>query len=221
MSSVALNVETGRSTGSAASRRLRAEGKVPAIVYGHGKEPQPIAVDQRELEMAFRAEGGRNVVFSLDLGGKAQTAVAQSIQRHPYKPLFQHIDFLLINLDEVISAEVTLHIEGESIGARGGAVMEVVRPTIQVRSVLSNLPSQISIDVTEMDQGDTLRIGDLPEIEGVEYLEDAGLTVVTITAASKVEEPEAEVEEGEEGEVLFDEDGEPIEAEEVAEEPAE
>lgn len=218
MPSIALNVETGRPTGSPASRRLRAQGKVPAVVYGHGTEPLAIAVDQRELEMAFRNVGGRNVVFSLELGGKAQTAVAQSVQRHPYKPLFQHIDFVLINLDEMISAEVTLHIVGESIGALGGAVMEVVRPTIQVRSVLSNLPSQIDIDVTEMDQGDTLRISDLPEMPGVEYLEDAGLTVVTITAASKVEAPEEEIEVDEDAE-LFDEDGEPIEA--VAEEPTE
>ncbi len=218
MSSVVLTVETGRSTGSAASRRLRAEGKVPAIVYGHGTESLAIAVDQRELELAFHTEAGRNVIFSLDLGGKPQTAIAAEIVRHPYKPLYRHIDFILVNLDEVISTEVPLHIVGQSLGSLAGAVMEVVRPQIEVRAVLSNLPSQIDLDVTAMNQGDTLRIGDLPVLEGVEYLEDAELTVVTITAASQIEAPEEEVEEGDEE--LLDEDGEPIEAE-SDEEPAE
>ncbi len=206
MSSVALNVETGRPTGSAASRRLRAEGKVPAIVYGHGTDALPIAVDHRELELAFHTEAGRNVIFSLDLGGKEQTAIAQAVERHPFKPFITHIDFLLVNLDEVVTAEVPIRVEGESIGTRAGAVMSVVRPLIQVRAVLSNLPSEIPLDVSELDQGDTLRISDLPVFEGVEYLEDDGLTVVTITAASQIDLPEEEVEEedlellGEEGE---------------------
>lgn len=194
MSTLVLKVETGRSTGSAASRRLRAEGKVPAIVYGHGKDPLPIAVDHRELELAFHTPAGRNVVFMLDLGGKPQTAVAQEIVKHPFKPFIHHIDFLLVNLDEVVTVDVPLSIIGESIGSREGGVMEVIRPQIHVRAVLSNLPSEISLDVSEMDQGDTLRIGDLPEIPGVEYVDDAGLTVVTITHASQVETPEEEAE---------------------------
>lgn len=192
MSTLALKVETGRSTGSAASRRLRAEGKVPAIVYGHGLDPLPIAVDHRELELAFHTSAGRNVVFMLDLGGESQTAVAQEIVKHPFKPLIHHIDFLLVNLDEVVTADIPILIIGESIGSREGGVMSVVRPQISVRAVLSNLPSDISLDVSEMDQGDTLRIGDLPDLPGVEYVDDADLTVVTITTASEIEAPEEE-----------------------------
>ena len=205
MSSVSLNVETRQETGSAASRRLRAEGKVPGIVYGHGSDPMTITVDHRELDLAFHTEAGRNVIFELDLGGKkAQTAIAQAIDRHPFKPFIRHVDFLLVSLDEEITADVPVAIQGEAPGARDGGVMEVIRPTVQVTAILSALPSEIVVDVSELGQGDTLRIGDLPEMEGVAYAEEDGLTVITITAASEVELPEEEIE------VELDEDGEPI-----------
>ena len=205
MSSVSLNVETRQETGSAASRRLRAEGKVPAIVYGHGSDPMTITVDHRELDLAFHTEAGRNVIFELDLGGKkAQTAIAQAIDRHPFKPFIRHVDFMLVSLDEEITADVPVSIQGEAPGARDGGVMEVIRPTVQVTAILSALPSEILVDVSELGQGDTLRIGDLPEMDGVVYAEDDGLTVVTITAASQVELPEEDVE------VELGEDGEPI-----------
>ncbi|NND85537.1 MAG: 50S ribosomal protein L25 [Acidimicrobiia bacterium] len=205
MSSVSLNVETRQETGSAASRRLRSEGKVPAIVYGHGSDPLTITVDHRELDLAFHTEAGRNVIFELDLGGKkTETAIAQAIDRHPFKPFIRHIDFMLVNLDEELTADVPVTMVGEAPGARDGGLMEVIRPTVRVTAILSSLPSEIVIDVSELGQGDTLRIGDLPEMEGVVYAEDEGLTVVTISAVSEVELPEVEVE------VELDEDGLPI-----------
>lgn len=198
MSSVSLIVETRQETGSAASRRLRAEGKVPAIVYGHGDDPIAITVDHRELELAFHTEAGRNVIFELDLGGKKkQTAIAQAIDRHPFKPFIRHVDFMLVNLDEELTADVPVSLIGEAPGARDGGVMEVIRPTVQVTAILSALPSEIVLDVSELAQGDTLRIGDLPVMEGVVYAEEENLTVVTITAASQVELPESELEDEE------------------------
>jgi large subunit ribosomal protein L25 len=218
MSSVSLNVETRQETGSAASRRLRAEGKVPAIVYGHGSDPLTITVDHRELDLAFHTDAGRNVIFELDLGGKnPQTAIAQAIDRHPFKPFIRHVDFMLVSLDEEITADVPVAIQGEAPGARDGGVMEVIRPTVQVTAILSALPSEIVVDVSGLGQGDTLRIGDLPVMDGVAYAEDDGLTVVTITAASQVELPEEELE------VELGEDGEPLAgaAEESEEDAAE
>ena len=215
MSSVSLNVETRQETGSAASRRLRAEGKVPAIVYGHGSDPMTITVDHRELDLAFHTEAGRNVIFELDLGGKkAQTAIAQAIDRHPFKPFIRHVDFMLVSLDEEITADVPVSIQGEAPGARDGGVMEVIRPTVQVTAILSSLPSEIVVDVSELGQGDTLRISDLPVMDGVVYAEDDGLTVVTITAASQVELPEEELE------VELGEDGEPLVVGEESDEDA-
>lgn len=201
MSSVSLTVETRQETGSAASRRLRAEGKVPAIVYGHGTDPLTISVDHRELELAFHTDAGRNVIFELDLGGKGtETAIAQAIDRHPFKPFIRHIDFMLVNLDEELTADVSVTVEGSSPAVRDGGVLELIRPTVQVTAILSALPSEIVVDVSAMEMGDTLRIADLPVMDGVVYAEDEGLTVVTISAPSQVELPESELDEDEDAE---------------------
>ncbi len=201
MSSVSLTVESRQETGSAASRRLRAEGKVPAIVYGHGTDPLTISVDHRELELAFHTDAGRNVIFELDLGGKGtETAIAQAIDRHPFKPFIRHIDFMLVNLDEELTADVSVTVEGSSPAVRDGGVLELIRPTVQVTAILSALPSEIVVDVSAMEMGDTLRIADLPVMDGVVYAEDEGLTVVTISAPSQVELPESELDEDEDAE---------------------
>ncbi len=221
MSSVSLTVETRQETGSAASRRLRAEGKVPAIVYGHGTDPLTISVDHRELELAFHTDAGRNVIFELDLGGKGtETAIAQAIDRHPFKPFIRHIDFMLVNLDEELTADVSVTVEGSSPAVRDGGVLELIRPTVQVTAILSALPSEIVVDVSAMEMGDTLRVGDLPVMDGVVYAEDEDLTVVTISAPSQVELPESELgdEEGAEPALIGEDEGEDSEGAEGSDE---
>ena len=92
MSSVALRAESGRELGSAASRRLRREGKVPAILYGHGTDPLTLAVDHREFVLSLRGDAGRNTIFALELDGTVHTALALEVERHPFRNEVRHVD---------------------------------------------------------------------------------------------------------------------------------
>ena len=200
-STVSIVADTDRQTGSRPAGRIRAEGKVPAVVYGHGTDPQPVAVDHRELDLAFHTDAGRNVIFELEIDGKKKTAVAHVVDRHPTKNRIVHVDFLLVDLDEVVAVELPIRIEGEGPGVKAGGVIELIRPSVQIRGVISKLPSEIVLDGSELEVGDIVRIEDLPEFEGIEYQEDSHLTVFTlsITRAAEADEDE-ELEEGEEGE---------------------
>ncbi len=191
-STVSLVADTDRQTGSGPAGRIRAEGKVPAVVYGHGTDPKPIAVDHRELDLAFHTDAGRNVIFELDIEGKKMTAVAHIVDRHPTKNRIVHVDFLLVDLDEVVSAELPIRIEGEGPGVKEGGVIEMIRPSVQIRGIISKLPSEIVLDGSELEIGDIVRIEDLPEFEGIEYQADSHLTVftVTITRAAELDEDE-------------------------------
>jgi large subunit ribosomal protein L25 len=195
-STVPLRAETGRETGSSASGRLRAGGLVPAVVYGHGTDSLSVAVDHRQLDLALSSGAGRNVIFDLDIDGTAKTAVAHMVERHPTKNRIVHVDFLLVDLDEEVSTEIPVRVEGEGPGVKEGGVVELIRPTVQVRGVISTLPSEVTVDTSELEVGDTVHIGDLPKLEGAVYLEAEDLTVltVTITRAAAMDEDEFEAE---------------------------
>ena len=196
-STVPLRAETGRETGSSASGRLRAGGKVPAVVYGHGTDPVPVAVDHRELDLALSSGAGRNVIFDLDIEGANKTAVAHVVDRHPTTNRIVHVDFLLVDLDEEVSTEIPVRVVGEGPGVKEGGVVELIRPTVQVRGVISKLPAEVTVDTSELEVGDTIHIGDLPDLADADYLEGEDLTVLTVTitraAAMGEEEFEAEL----------------------------
>lgn len=202
-STVPLRAETGRPSGSAASGRLRASGLVPAVVYGHGTDSLSVAVDHRELDLALSTDAGRNVIFDLDIDGTAKTAVAHMVERHPTKNRIVHVDFLLVDLDEVIATEIPVRIEGEGPGVKEGGIVELIRPMVQVRGIISKLPPEVTVDTSELEVGDTIHIGDLPELPDVEYLEGEDLTVltVTITRAAAMDEEEFEASLAASGEV--------------------
>src|SRR3712207_6064925 len=114
MEEVALAAETGRPTGSAAARRLRAAGKIPAVLYGHGVDPQSLAVDGRSLRLALSQEAGLNALLNLDVAGKQHLAMARQLQRDPVRGTVAHVDFVIVRRDEVVSAEVPVHLVGEA-----------------------------------------------------------------------------------------------------------
>lgn len=211
-STVPITAELGRETGSAAAGRLRAEGKVPAVVYGHGSDPVSVAVDHRELDLALNTEAGRNVIFELAIDGAPMTAVAHIIDRHPTKNRIIHIDFLLVDLDEEVTVDIPVRVEGEGPGVKEqDGVVELIRQSVHIRAVVTNIPREVVVDGSGLEVGDVVHIRDLPPIEGVEFLEDEDLTVLTVSysrAALEEEEPEAV-------------EGEPLLVGEEAEEPAE
>jgi large subunit ribosomal protein L25 len=202
MPEVSLRAQTGRSTGSGESRRVRKTGSVPAIVYGKGTEPVSIAVDAHDLHVVLHTEAGANALINLEIeGGATLLTMARVIERHPFRNEYRHIDFVTVSLDEIVTAEVAIHFEGTPIGVVNGGVFSPQRTHVVIEALPTAIPSAIVLDVSDVEIGDSLRIADLPVIEGVTYAEDPEAVVMSVTtlAAEVVEEPEEELEgEGEE-----------------------
>ena len=218
MEQVSLRAHTGRAPGSRSSRRLRREGQVPAVVYGHGLRPLNIAVDARELYAALHTDLGSNAVINLEVeGGDDILTLARVITRHPFRSDYQHIDFVQVSLTETVTTDVAIHFEGEAAGTLEGGVFSPARTHVQIEAVVTNIPSHIELDISRVEIGGSLRIADLPAIAGVTYLDDLEAVVMSITLpAAEIEEPVSEEEEALEGEAAA-EAAEGAEAGEAAE----
>ncbi|MFQ5554971.1 MAG: 50S ribosomal protein L25 [Acidimicrobiia bacterium] len=221
MDQVTLSAEPRDEAGSRPSRRLRRSGLVPGVVYGRGLDPVPVTVSSRDLFAALRTEAGLNAIFDLDVAGNKVLAVAREIQRHPVRGSITHLDFIKVSLDEAIQAEVGLEFLGVPPGvSEEGGIVETIFASVTVQALPTEIPSSIEIDISELHVGDTVSIGDLPEIEGVEYVEDPDRTLLTVLIPRIVEEEVEEVEETE-GEEIEGEEVEGAEEAEATEDAAE
>lgn len=194
MPEVSLVVDAVRPTGSAAARRLRVAGKVPAVLYGHGVDPQAVAVDRRQLRTALAGEAGSNTLIALEVGADRHLAMARQIQRDPIRGTVSHVDFVIVGRDEIISAEVPVRLIGESVSvARAEGTLDQQLFTILVHARPADIPTAVEFDVSALVVGDSVRIGDLPLPVGVQAELDADETVAAIHG-SRVEEEPAESE---------------------------
>jgi large subunit ribosomal protein L25 len=199
---IILVAETGRATGSPASRRLRATGKVPAVLYGRGAEPAPISVDWRDLRSALTTDKGLNALLTLKIGSKRTKAIVKEMQRHPVRRDVLHIDFLAVDVDKPITTDVPLLLEGEPEKViRDDGVVEQILNVLIVTAKPDAIPGHIAVDVSDLEIGQHITVGDLPLPEDVITEADPEETVVTakLTSLALAEEEEEE-EEGEEGE---------------------
>jgi large subunit ribosomal protein L25 len=198
MSEVSLRAQAGRTVGSRESRRIRRAGNVPAVVYGKGTDPKPLSVDAHDLRVALHTEAGANALINLEVdGADPLLTMARVIDRHPFRNEYRHIDFVTVSRDETVVAEVTIDFVGTPAGVVEGGVFSPRRTTVQVEVLITNIPSSIQLDVSEIEIGGSLRIADMPELEGITYVEDPEAVVmsVTVPAAEIEEEPEVEEEE--------------------------
>jgi len=208
MEQVTLSAKPRAEKGTRPSRRLRRQGLVPATVYGKDSNAKSITVDGRELYSALHTEAGRNALINVEIDGDDKVlAVAREVQRHPVRGDVIHLDLIQISLDEAIDAEVGVEYIGTPIGVReDGGFVETVAATINVSALPTAIPSSIVVDIEGLHTGDTLKVADLPEIEGVEYIDDIDRPLVTVLMPRVEEEPAdllgegEEREEGEEGE---------------------
>ena len=221
MDQVSLRAEQRDRIGTRPAKRLRGAGKVPAVLYGRGLDPQTLTVDRRDLYAALHTEAGANALINLEVEGtkKPYLTVAREIQRHPVRGEVAHLDFISISLDEKITAEVGIEFLGTPMSVREeGALVETIRNSVTVEALPLDIPAHIQLDISEMALNDTLKVVDLPAVENVEYLDDPEASVVTVIIPRIIEpeEPEAaegELLEGEEGELLEGEEGEAAEGE--------
>ena len=168
MDEVSLVADVGRVKGSSESRRLRRAGKVPAVLYGHGIEPIDVAVGSRELRAALTSDSGLNALISLEVEGTKHLAMARQLQRHPVRRSIDHVDFVIVRRDEIISAEVPIHLVGEAEKVeRADGLVEHTMFSLMVHAKPADIPAAIEVDISELGIGDAIRVGDLKLPTGV------------------------------------------------------
>jgi large subunit ribosomal protein L25 len=223
---VKLEVQKRDSRGSAEARRLRRRGLIPGVIYGGGKDPAAISVPERELRRALTGAGGLHAILDVvvqgDGNGDARPAILKDYQQDVISGRVAHIDLHQVRLDRPIQASVVVQLVGESVGAKEGGVLSQVSREVTVEALPMEIPEHIDADVSAMNIGDSLRLADIPAIEGVTFVDDPEETVLaTVTAPSVFEEPEPEEEELEEGAELPEGEAPPEGAEEAGEGEAE
>jgi large subunit ribosomal protein L25 len=188
---VTLKAELRDGRGKGPARRLRAVGKVPATLYGHGIEPLTLAVDARALAHTLSTDAGRNVLIDLEVGSESHLTLARALDRHPLRGAILHVDFLKISRDETITVDIPIQIEGESKGVKEGGVLEHHLWQLHVECLPGNVPERIHVDVTNLAVGDIVHVRDLVPPDGVTILSD-GDDIVVSCVVPQVLQVEAE-----------------------------
>lgn len=192
-----LTAEARSGTGKGVARKVRAAGRVPAVVYGHNIPPVHVSVDAKELYHVLHTAAGANVLIDLAVGKDRMLAMPREIQRDHLAGRFIHVDFLRIARDETIAVEVPIHIVGESHGVKEGGVVEHHLWTLHVECFPQDVPSSIEADITALGINETLRVSELVVPATVTVLTAPEETVVSVVTPQilKVEE-EVPAEEG-------------------------
>jgi large subunit ribosomal protein L25 len=200
---VKLNVQERESLGSAESRRLRKQGLIPGVLYGRS-QPVAISVPERELRRALTGAGGLHAILDVVVEGKqaSHSAILKEYQQDKVRGFVTHIDLQEVRLDQPIQASVVVQLQGgdTSPGVKEGGVLSQVVREINVEALPLEVPEHVELDVSNMELGDTLRLGDLKAYEGVTFLDDPDTVLATLTLPTREVEPEeVPAEEGAEG----------------------
>lgn len=200
-----LEVKERERLGSPESRRLRKQGFIPGVLYGK-TSARAIAIHERDLRAALTTSSGLHAVLDVVVEGQSSThpSILKEYQRDPVRGFVRHVDLQEVRLDVAIQAAVQIHLIGseDAPGVKEGGVLSAPSTSLNVEALPMEVPESIDADVSGMEMGDTLRLEDIPPIEGVVFLDDPHDTVIaTVTAPMREVEPEpVEGEEGEEGE---------------------
>jgi large subunit ribosomal protein L25 len=203
MEEVTLTAELGRPTGSRPSRRLRSSGKVPAVLYGHGTDPMALSVDSRDLRAALTGDAGLNALITLSVDSERHLAMARHLQRHPVKGTVDHVDFVIVRRDEIVTAEVPISLVGEPIEVnQNDGIVEQQLFTLTIKAQPMDIPSGLEADISGLVIGEAVRVADLKLPSGVvtEVDPEEAVVVGQPPAAEELPPEPAEGEEVPEGE---------------------
>lgn len=183
-----LTAETGRLRGTRSSRRLRRTGRVPAVVYGMGGNPIAVSVDRADLRGALSTDAGLNVVITLEVDGDRQLSIVKDLQRHPVRRDVLHVDFLRIDPDREVEMDVPLVLVGEAkkVTQASGMVDQVMHQ-VPLWAKPSDIPAEVTADVSDLEVGSSLRVSDIDLPAGVVAAgdPDATFAVGLITRSTK------------------------------------
>lgn len=203
MAEIILQAETGRELGSGPSKRIRAEGRIPGVIYGLDRVPVSIVVDWKPLRDALTSEAGLNALIRLEVDDAKDLTIVKELQRHPVTGNVIHLDFLRVDADAEISVDVPVILEGEAEAVyREDGTVDHVLFTLTVNAKPADIPNDILVDVSEMVLWDTIRVGDLKLPKGVSTDVDPEEAIVNATITASTMEAEAEEVAAEEAAVL-------------------
>jgi large subunit ribosomal protein L25 len=193
MASATLSAEVRNDRGKGVARKLRAAGRVPGVVYGHGREPQSLSLVARDLDKLLSHIAAGSTVIELTLGRATTKTLIREIQRHPFKKQIMHIDFMELVAGEKVIVDIPLVFVGIPEGVRlSGALLEQIVHSIEVNVDPSNIPNHIDVDVTNLAMGHSLHVRDLVLPPGLEVLTDEDTTICAVIAPRAVVEEKAE-----------------------------
>jgi large subunit ribosomal protein L25 len=181
-----LVATTGRETGSAVSRRLRAQDHIPAVVYGHGMSPVSVTVERRDLRLAVSGANGFNTVLSLKVGNDTHVALIKDVQRHPVKRTVSHLDFLVVSPDEKITVHVPVHLYGEAKAvAQAGGIVDPAVDHLDLVTTPNQMPSEVRVDITDLQPGQIVHLREITLPAGCTAIGDPDMPVVIGMVGSK------------------------------------
>jgi len=180
MSEVTLTASTGRETGTRPSRRSRAEGRVPAVVYGGGDPAVSVTVDRRELRRVLSTDAGINALITLSVDGDTLLTVVKELQRHPVRRDVTHVDFLKVDASQPIEVEIPIRLVGEAKEvATNGGITEQRLTSLRVLVRPDSIPDSVEADITDLTLTTSIQVKDLVLPDGVEAVTDEDQAVVT------------------------------------------
>ena len=202
MDLIELKTKIRTTTGNGPARRLRISGQIPAVLYGPKTDPVLLSVDKIDLEQVFKKGGIGQVILNLVIQQNGETttrpAMIKELQTHPLSRNFIHIDFYEIKMDQKITAKIPVVTTGMAKGVEAGGILQIIRRELEVECLPLAVPESIEIDISDLDIGDSIHLGQI-HVEGeIEFLEEDDYTVVTVSSPKMEEEPQEEEEAEEE-----------------------
>jgi large subunit ribosomal protein L25 len=205
-----LNAAIRTDTGKGQARVLRGAGRLPAILYGPNTEPIMLSVSLKELQDALKGSSSSQALLSISVEGEKnspRTAMIKEMQLSPVSREVFHVDFYEVDMKQKLNVMVPVTTTGQAAGIEMGGMLQLVRRELEVLCLPGNIPESINIDITDLNIGDSVHVGDIKLDEDVEIPYDIDFTILTISSA-QMEEEEEEVEELEEGEEAAEEGAE-------------
>lgn len=194
-----LSAKTRDGVGKGNNRKLRSTGYIPAVIYGEGEKTRSVAVDAHELELLFKRIHVENTVIDLKVEGERKPirALVREVQTHPARGSVLHVDFYQIHAGEVVNIQLPLNFVGNPVGVRNGGILQHTMDELDVEVSVDAIPERIDVDVSNLDIGDSIHVGDVVVPEGVKVLDNPERSVCSVTPpqAGVTEEAAAPAEE--------------------------
>ncbi|MFT4030660.1 MAG: 50S ribosomal protein L25/general stress protein Ctc [Protaetiibacter sp.] len=170
--------------GKGAARKIRAAGKIPAVIYGHGTDPQHVTLPGHEVSLLLRKA---NAVLDLDIAGRNQLALVKDVQKDPVHQIIEHVDLIVVKKGEKVTVDVPVHVEGESFS---GTIVALDAATLTLEAEATHIPERLVVNVDGLEEGTHITAADVELPKGSTLVSDPETLVVAITLPAKVELPD-------------------------------